>query len=599
MTEQHALVSPSRALGAVLAAAALVVLPLALSEADIYKLGLVVIVFVGAVGLHILVNWAGELSLGHAALIGAPAFLVAKLSADHGVSTAALLPLGLLVGAFIGTVVGLPALRARGLQVALVTFAAAIAIDRYFFTKEWFVGPAGGARVDPPDLGVATLTTAKSLWVFLAVLVVLAVVVAWLLYHSKIARGLLWMSADPAAASAFGIPIGRYRVLAYSIAGAYAGFAGALTTMWVQRLTPAAFPIRLSFTYLIIVALAGTGFLPGVALAALFVEGGRLFLPGAEAIVLYGAPIGLIITLTRYRGGLNGALARSADLLRRRRPSVGAPEPDEHLAPVAAITPLVRPASKTPLLDVRDVRVSFGGLQAVDGVSLHVDEGAMVGLIGPNGAGKTTLFNCITGHQRINSGRVLFDGRDITRLRPHRCAQLGIGRSFQNLGLMVHETVDRNVMAAQHLGAGYAGWDVLAGPWRWARGERRLAARTRDALDAFGLAEEHDRPVEDLQFAAARFAELAAVVVESPRLVLLDEPTTGLDAAEIARLVKVLERLRGDGATVLVIAHDVGFVMGCCDYVYVLSEGHILSEGLPEDVQRDQSVIDTYLGMSA
>jgi branched-chain amino acid transport system permease protein len=311
------------ALGAALAACTL---PLLSSEASIYKLGLVAILFVGAIGLHVLVNWAGELSLAHAALVGLPAFAVAKLSGDHGISPITLLPLALLIGAATGLVVGLPAIRARGLQVALVTLAAGVAIDRFFFTTDWLIGSGAGAQVAVPTLGPLTFSSARALYVVLASLVALAVVVAWLLHRSKVGRALLWVKAQPDAAAAFGVPTARYRLAAYGIAGAYAGFSGGLTAMWVQRLTPAAFPPGRSFTYLIVVALAGPGFVAGVAAAAAVLEGGRLFLPNADALLAYGAPVGLIVTLTKYRYGLNGMLKEIAMTEKKLRPvtTVGA-----------------------------------------------------------------------------------------------------------------------------------------------------------------------------------------------------------------------------------------------------------------------------------
>ena len=251
------------------------------------------------------------------------------------------------------------------------------------------------------------------------------------------------------------------------------------------------------------------------------------------------------------------------------------------------------------LLEVRDAAVSFGGLQALGGVSLDVEEGAVVGLIGPNGAGKTTLFNSISGLQAIDSGHVVFRGRDVTALPAHRRAALGVGRSFQHLGLTMEESVLANVLAAQHLGAGYSGFDLVTRPWRWWQAERRLAARADEALAAFGLSTERDRPVQDLSFAHARFVELAAVLVEAPALMLLDEPTTGLDITEVAELRDALGRARADGTTILVIAHDVGFVMGLCDHVYVLAEGRLLAEGTPEEVQGNQAVVEAYLGVAA
>jgi branched-chain amino acid transport system ATP-binding protein len=248
------------------------------------------------------------------------------------------------------------------------------------------------------------------------------------------------------------------------------------------------------------------------------------------------------------------------------------------------------------MLDVRDATITFGGLRAVDGVSLHAAEGAIVGLIGPNGAGKTTLFNSISGLQRLDAGAIHFRDRDVTALAAHERAALGIGRSFQHLGLMMDETVETNLLAAQHLGAGYTGTDVLVRPWRWRARERRLAERAATALEATGLTAERDRAVADLSFAAARFVELAAVLVEAPALMLLDEPTTGLDVTEVDALQAMLRRVRADGTTILVIAHDVGFVMGLCDHVYVLAQGKLLAQGTPAAVRDDPAVVEAYLG---
>jgi branched-chain amino acid transport system permease protein len=287
-------------------AVALCLLPALLDETTVYKVGLVLIVLVAAIGLHVLVNWAGELSLAHATLVGLPAFVVAKISSEHGVSPLLLLPVGVAVGLVAGAVVGLPAIRARGLQVALVTLAAGVAIDRFFFTKEWLVGSVSSPPVATPSLGPLTFDSSRALYPVLALTVVVAIAIAWAIYRSKLGRALLWIKAQPDAAAAFGIPVARYRAVAYALAGGFAGLAGGLTTVWVQRLTPEAFPLSRSFTFLIIVALAGRGFVGGVALAAAAVEGGTLFLANGDAFITYAAPIGLLLTLTKHPTGLNG-----------------------------------------------------------------------------------------------------------------------------------------------------------------------------------------------------------------------------------------------------------------------------------------------------
>ena len=250
------------------------------------------------------------------------------------------------------------------------------------------------------------------------------------------------------------------------------------------------------------------------------------------------------------------------------------------------------------LLELRGIRCSFGGVRALDDINLDVDEGSIVGLIGPNGAGKTTLFNVVTGLQPAE-GSVVFDGQEIAHSPPHRRALLGIARSFQNLGLIMDETAETNALAALHRSAGYSGAEVLLRPWRRAVAERTLRDRARAALDRFGLLDDSDSIVADLSFARARLVEIAAVVAEEPRLMLLDEPTTGLDVAEVDRLGEILLQLRDEGTTILVVAHDVSFVMRVCDHVHVLAEGRPLFDGPPDEVQTHPEVAEAYLGRSA
>jgi branched-chain amino acid transport system permease protein len=295
--------------------------PLALREVDVYRAGLVLIVLVGAFGLHVLVNWAGQLSLAHAGMIGVPAFVVIQLSSHHGLSPVYLLPMGVVAGAAVGLVVGLPALRALGLQVALVTLAAGIAINSYLFTRPWLVGPSGGLAAEVPRVGPLELRTARALYPVLVLIVVAAVAALWAIRGSKLGRALLWIRATPDAAAAFGIPVASYKLAAYGVAGAFAGLAGGLMVMWVQRLTPQAFPLPLSFTYLLIVIVAGRGFVGGLAAAALLFKGGELFVHGAGAFITYGGPVVLVLVLTRYKAGLTGlgsnAMEKMGNVVRR------------------------------------------------------------------------------------------------------------------------------------------------------------------------------------------------------------------------------------------------------------------------------------------
>lgn len=247
-------------------------------------------------------------------------------------------------------------------------------------------------------------------------------------------------------------------------------------------------------------------------------------------------------------------------------------------------------------LEVQEVTVSFGGLRALDAVSISVPQGSVVGLVGPNGAGKTTLLNAISGLQAVDSGRILLGGRDVTALPAHRRARLGIGRSFQDLGLMLDQTVQANLLAAQHLAAGYGPLDPLLRPGRHDRSERRLERRAREVSAEIGLDARWTSRVEDLPFGVARMVELAGIVAGDPGLLLLDEPTTGLDSSEAELLAELLRRLRSSGHTLLVVTHDVRFIVGLCDRTYVLAEGRLLYAGTPQGLARDERVVHSYLG---
>jgi branched-chain amino acid transport system ATP-binding protein len=253
----------------------------------------------------------------------------------------------------------------------------------------------------------------------------------------------------------------------------------------------------------------------------------------------------------------------------------------------------------TPLLEVGDVHMRFGGVHSLRGVSIEVPEGSIVGLIGPNGAGKTTLFNIATGLLRPDSGTVRFRGTDVTGLPAHRRAALGLGRSFQNLGLVPNESIKVNVLSSQFISAGYGLLSMVCLPWQRRRAEARLWRAGSDALAEFGVLAAPDCLVGELSFGVARRVELAGLVARNPALLLLDEPTTGLDSQEIVVLKSCLQRRRQLGTTILVVAHDVGFVLDMCDDVYVLAEGSVIFHGPAEDARADPAVVESFMGSAA
>jgi branched-chain amino acid transport system ATP-binding protein len=251
------------------------------------------------------------------------------------------------------------------------------------------------------------------------------------------------------------------------------------------------------------------------------------------------------------------------------------------------------------LLATEDVTRRFGGVVAVNGVSIKVEEGELHGIIGPNGAGKSTLFHLITGHLRPTQGEILVDGRPITRLPPHRRARLGIAIAFQAVRLFRGMTVLENVMVGAHGQTGTSFGEAMLRVGRCRREEAAIVERAEAALARVGLTEHAGRVAESLPLGQQRAVQVARALCASPRLLLLDEPASGLRGVERQQLAELFRALRAEGLTMLLVEHDVAFVTGLAKVITVLDRGRVIAEGPPEQIRRDPVVIAAYLGQEA
>jgi branched-chain amino acid transport system ATP-binding protein len=252
------------------------------------------------------------------------------------------------------------------------------------------------------------------------------------------------------------------------------------------------------------------------------------------------------------------------------------------------------------VLELREISIRFGGLQALDSVTLAVDEWEIVGLIGPNGAGKTTAFNCVTGFYKPNRGRVFYRGNDVTDVPAHKKAAMGFGRTFQNVGMVKGTTALENLKTAQHAHAGYDALTGIVGTPSVVARERELTAKADAILELLGLQHIRDLKVGGLSYGTLKLLELGCALATDPDILLLDEPSSGMGPDESHELGDRLLALRKEfGLTMLLIEHHVPLVTRVCDYVYVLNFGQLLAEGAPEAIRNHPDVVAAYLGGEA
>lgn len=637
--------------------------------------------------LVILTGWVGQISLGHAAFVGIGAFTTGMLSREWGIPFPVSFPIVAVVSAAIAALLGVVALRVRGLYLAVATLIFAWICDAYLFSQSWFVGEGGATSIvnrpigHPQGLTRFDLSNKRVLYLVLLAVVAACWYLAVNIRDSKTGRAFFAIRGSEVAAVSLGIDVIKYKLVAFAVSGALAGIAGNLMMIDLRSVTPVLFQFNVSLFFLGIAVVGGLTSLGGaVAAGVLFAALTEVFfrvdfLDGWLDIVTIGLLLGVILGYPGGLGALGPALVarwrvakvRVADRFwglferaddrgagygadgeqggeqdgdhgvedgpgqgRRRRflpwrrgvtrrsidlagrieelaepvmqqmealEAEAAAALDWRTLDVGGFRLPKRRADRTNVLEAEAITVRFGGLTAVDDVSLVVREKEIVGLIGPNGAGKTTMFNAIAGLNEPAGGTIRLFGDDVTALPVHVRAEMGMGRTFQLIQLFPQLTVFENLLVATHVANDTGVFAHLVVTNRAIKAEREARDRVQMVIELLGLGEVAQRPVAGLPFGILRHVEIArALVTESP-LLMLDEPASGLDNAETDEVAQLLYYLRAElGVSILLIEHDVRMVTSVTDYMYVVNRGRLLAEGTPSTVQRNPDVIAAYLG---
>jgi ABC-type branched-subunit amino acid transport system ATPase component/ABC-type branched-subunit amino acid transport system permease subunit len=548
-----------------------------------------------ALGVVLLTGVGGLTSFGQAAFVGIAAYATAWLTTAQGASPWLGLLFALALTGIVAALLGAVTLRLGGHFLPLGTIAWGLSIFFLFGNLDALGRNNGISNVPPIFIGSISLEPNTAIYYLIwAVLAATTVLIANLL-DSREGRAIRSLRGGVVMVESLGISVFRIRLVIFVIAALLAALSGWLYAHMSRYVSPAPFDLRMGIQYLFMAILGGAGHIlgavVGAALLTLLQNGLQDLLPhfaqnGQQLEIIVFAVI-YVLVLQFARGGIMPFVLR---YLPRLAPTAAA-------GPADPLPRRAMPQAGAPLLSVEQLLKRFGGLEAVSRVGFNVKAGEIVGLIGPNGAGKSTVFNLITGTLKSDAGKIAFLGQDITRAGQRRIAQAGIARTFQHVKLRPSMSLIDNVLLGTYVRT-RAGF--LSGALRLDRAEEsRARSEALTQIERVGLGELAYDQAGNLPLGRQRILEVARALAADPALIILDEPAAGLSRPEKIALADLLRALRNEGVTVLLVEHDVEFVMGLVDRIVVMDFGAKLVEGSPAVVRADPRVQEAYLGSVA
>ena len=582
-------------LAALVAVLCLAAAPFLVSSFSVTLLNYIGVYALVAIGLALLTGIGGIISFGQAAFVGIAAYSSAWVCAVSGYSPWLGLCLAVVLTCSVAAFLGLITLRLRGHFLSLSTIAWGLAIYFLFGNIPTLGNFNGIAAIPPIPIGSLKLSGSAQIYYLIWAIVVVCLVLSYNLLNSRMGRALRALRGGKILVESLGINAFRVKLAAFVIAAFLASLSGWLYAHLSTFISPSPFGAEMGIEYLMMAMVGGSGSpiggVLGAALVTLLKNGIQDYLPlitkgasGELEIVVFSTLF--ILFLQRAPRGIVPFVARFMPQLR-------------HVAPgtVAKLPVRAQPAPGYPLLIVQDVERRFGGLIAVNHVSFEVNAGEILGLIGPNGAGKSTMFNLLTGALRVGQGQITFAGQGICGQSQSHIARAGIARTFQHVKLRPRMTLLDNVLLGAHprLHAG-----LLRGALRLDRAEEASAhAEALRQLARVGLSDDPFMLAGNLPLGKQRLLEIARALAADPLLLVLDEPAAGLRRQEKLRMAELLIALRDEHLTILLVEHDMEFVMGLVDRIVVMDFGSKLCEDAPAAIRADPRVQEAYLGSIA